>query len=220
MPSKPGVDGAASVHPQDTPTTPAPPFADAPLPSTSTTTPLPLPPPPPTRPPPSTTKPKLSPKQKVDRVLQAVKDVGWGMSDFLYYLFLDADHLSMGHAQTVSKFLKGETRYTPANIIQLWLVHPAGRLLYDEDRARMHSVDVPWTKIKPVRPALTSFASQKAIEKCVSEAKLAVKPTSGLHASARKNSKHKLEWRDTGLTTFENAQEIIHRYRHGTVSQR
>ncbi|KAJ3522806.1 hypothetical protein NMY22_g11725 [Coprinellus aureogranulatus] len=85
------------------------------------------------------TKPKLKPGQKVDHILQAIKDVNWSPADFMYYLFLDADHLSMGQAQTVSKFLKGETTYTPAHIIQLWDTHSAGRLRRDEDRAEMYS---------------------------------------------------------------------------------
>ncbi|KAJ3515642.1 hypothetical protein NMY22_g14398 [Coprinellus aureogranulatus] len=51
----------------------------------------------------------------------------------------------MGHTHTVSRFLKGEVKYTPAHIIQLWEQHPAGRVRKEKDRAVMYSLDVPYT---------------------------------------------------------------------------
>jgi hypothetical protein len=47
----------------------------------------------------------------------------------------------------------------------------------------MHSLSVPYTEIKSVRPALSSFAAQKCLTKLTPEAAKAVKPTSGPWAS-------------------------------------
>ena len=62
----------------------------------------------------------------------------------------------------------------------------------------MYSTSTPFSEIKPVRFALTSFAAQKAKEKVVQEAKEAVLPSSGLHATTSDCSTRKANWVDIG----------------------
>jgi hypothetical protein len=50
----------------------------------------------------------------------------------------------------------------------------------------MYSTTTPYTEIKPVRAALTSFAVQIVERKLISEVKKAVDVKSGLHATAKK----------------------------------
>ncbi|TEB21750.1 hypothetical protein FA13DRAFT_1642380 [Coprinellus micaceus] len=113
-------------------------------------------------------------------MLKMLSELNWTLSEFMHYIFEDRDSLSMSHAQTVSRFLKGDTKYTPASIIKLWDDHSSGRLLRQQDRDLMYSVDIPYTDIKGVRPALSSFAAQKTLEKVVKKAKVTVKPESVL----------------------------------------
>jgi len=62
----------------------------------------------------------------------------------------------------------------------------------------MYSTSTPYTEIKSVRAALTSFAVQVVHRRLVSEAKQAVKPSSSLHASAKKKGRQQVEWLDIG----------------------
>ncbi|KII85006.1 hypothetical protein PLICRDRAFT_78107, partial [Plicaturopsis crispa FD-325 SS-3] len=113
----------------------------------------------------------------------------WTMPEFLYRLF---EHANQGadfartrrHAACVERFLGGRTKYTPSDIVDLWMKHPDGALdKYHDEYSLMYSTTTSFLDIKSVRPALTAFAAQR-VEKClVKEAEMAVKASSGLHAS-------------------------------------
>lgn len=96
-----------------------------------------------------------------------------------------------------------------ASIIENWLKHPYGRLHRDSEL--MYSTTVPYSTIKPVRPALTSFAAQLVESKLVKEAEAAIMSSSGLHVSlsAKRSAIRNVEWTDIGTTTMEQTQEIL-----------
>ncbi|KAF6759280.1 hypothetical protein DFP72DRAFT_961391 [Ephemerocybe angulata] len=150
-------------------------------------------------------------KEKLAYILPHIQECGWTLGDFLYYLFLNDGSRGPTHASMVSQFLSGRTIRTPAEIIALWDIHPDGCLHDDEEKEELmyRFDDIPYIKIKPVRSALSSFAAQKIQKKVKAEAKTAVKPENGLHASARKKSSHKLAWKAMGLTTVEGVQNLL-----------
>ena len=73
----------------------------------------------------------------------------------------------------------------------------------------MYSTSTPFAEIKPVRPALTSFAVQKVKEKVVQEAKEAVLPSSRLHATTSDCSTRKANWVDIGATTIPEVANVL-----------
>jgi hypothetical protein len=156
----------------------------------------------------------LSPKAKISIVLSAIKnDASWSFSDFLFHVFLDRDgegrfiDCEHSHANTVQAFLSGQTCHTPGEILEIWWRHKDGHL--DRDSELMYSTSTPFSEIKPVRPALTSFAVQKVKEKVVQEAKEAVLPSSGLHATTSDHSTRKADWVDIGTTTIPDVANVL-----------
>jgi hypothetical protein len=105
------------------------------------------------------------------------------------------------------RFLQGQSKLTPANVLHAWDNHLDGKLkagAAEEDL--MYSLCVPYTKIKSVRATLSSFAAQKCLNKLTSES---VRPTSGLHASAKRTSHQKLEWAGIGESTVERVRALL-----------
>ncbi len=112
-------------------------------------------------------RPRRTSEQKVQEVLEKLKDLNWTLSEFLHALFRvkDAEGTSVRREQSpgvvCQKFLSGRTLYKPIDIIQDWLTHPGGRFSANSDEAElMYSLDVPYQQIKSVRPAITSMAIQ------------------------------------------------------------
>ncbi|TEB25344.1 hypothetical protein FA13DRAFT_1796456 [Coprinellus micaceus] len=101
-----------------------------------------------------------------------------------------------------ARFLRGESKVTPTDILQLWDNHLYGQ--EERDSLLLYSTNIHFSQIKPVRLALTSYAAQKCLRKVHREGAAAVKPSAGLHASARKNTNNtsKLEWQRIGLSTI------------------
>jgi hypothetical protein len=73
----------------------------------------------------------------------------------------------------------------------------------------MYSTTTPYLEIKPARAAPTSFAVQVVEEKLVKEAVRAVRPSSGLHATAKKKDGQRIEWADIGAATVSRVAEVI-----------
>ncbi|KAF8872739.1 hypothetical protein BD779DRAFT_1708992 [Infundibulicybe gibba] len=165
-------------------------------------------------------KRKYTPRQttsaKLEAVFQAIDDARWTLGDFLHYTFRmkddDAKDISRSprHAQVVSRFLQGLCAHTPAMILNSWFHSPDGRISTDSHDANlMYSTKTPYTEIKPVRAALTSFAVQIVESKLVKEARQAVKPSSGLHATSRRKGARRVEWLDVGATTVSRVAGLI-----------
>ncbi|KAF9475611.1 hypothetical protein BDN70DRAFT_996280 [Pholiota conissans] len=121
-------------------------------------------------------------------------------------------------AAVMQHFFNGNGSYTTSLILSNWLKHPYGRL--QRSSPEMFSVTIPYTSIKPVRAALTSFAAQVVQEKLVTEAEDAIKVSSGLHVSlsSHKTGAKKLEWTDIGSATVEKTKKIIREHQPLTWS--
>ena len=85
------------------------------------------------------------------------------------------------NSSIIQHFMHGRGTYGPADILNNWMQHPYGA---DERHSDfMYSTSVPYVEIKPVRPALTSFAAQTVKTKMIHEAENAIKLSSGLHVA-------------------------------------
>lgn len=146
--------------------------------------------------------------RKLSIVLLSITDANWTLSEFLHQLFLDKTERTPTHIQTVSKFLQGDCKFTPGHILKQWDEHSDGRLRGDAGDS-MYTLDVDYSEIKSVRPALSSFAAQKCLGKLSQEARTAVKPESGLHTTSRRRGKNQLDWRAFGLSTIESVIAVL-----------
>ncbi|TFY63916.1 hypothetical protein EVJ58_g2953 [Rhodofomes roseus] len=174
---------------------------------------------------------KLTENERMVICLDAIIDkAGWSLADFLRRLFAAKDlnqqavHNSQRHAQSLGCFLRGEYDYTPAMLVNAMLRHPYGHIKPsgdDEDENQlMYSTFVQWTEIKPVRPALTSFAAQTVMKELTREAEEAVKPESGLHAmryhrkgrASDDDTRKDVTWADIGSVTFKNVAAIVQKH--------
>jgi hypothetical protein len=143
------------------------------------------------------------------------------LAEFLYQLFRTRDgrgeeiHRTDQHAKYAQHFIQGTGKYTAGMILECWLKSPDGRLSNVSESATdlMYSTaSTPYTNIKNVRAALTSFAVQIVHKKLIAEAKQAVKPSSGLHASAKKKATQQVEWSDIGAATVSQVAQIIKKH--------
>jgi hypothetical protein len=75
----------------------------------------------------------------------------------------------------------------------------------------MYSTTSVYTSIKPGRAALTAFAAQIIEKKLIQEARNAVHPHSGLHATSKKRGTQKVEWAEVGASTVSHVEDIIKR---------
>jgi hypothetical protein len=73
----------------------------------------------------------------------------------------------------------------------------------------MYSTTSPFHKIKPVSPAISSFAVQLVKSKVVKDATSAVEPHNGLHATTNDGSSRKVNWADIGATTVPVVSDIL-----------
>lgn len=147
-----------------------------------------------TKPKPKRRSPR-TPTQKLDQFFDFLdKDLDWSYGMLLYHVSRLEDekgqpvHRSHKHAAVISKFYRGQSTFTPADLLFAFLRTPDGIPQTDEEKAQMYSLDTPYTEIKLVRPAITSFAVQTTYAKLVKERNTAVKPTSGLHTSRTKRT--------------------------------
>ncbi|KAF8191273.1 hypothetical protein BJ912DRAFT_295157 [Pholiota molesta] len=156
-------------------------------------------------------------------------ELDWTLSEALFYASqpttdldfsqttLDAHDSRFNHwnisresiTATLQHFFNGNVKYPPSKILDCWYRHPYGRL--ERDSPYMYTTNTPYTELKPIRPALTSFAVQIVLKKLVAEAESAVSTSSGLQLSLsdKRHNEKKIEWRDVGALTFESAKEII-----------
>ncbi|PPQ64785.1 hypothetical protein CVT24_007871 [Panaeolus cyanescens] len=152
--------------------------------------------------------------QRLEFIFDAIQYVGWSFGQFLHTASLNPKRTGQGrtsqHAQTVSRFLRGQDNHTPMEVVELWYLSSDTRLGGDEEKEdMMYSLCIPYIQIKPFRPALSSFAVQFCAQKIEKEARVAVKSSSGLHATVKKQGRYKLEWKNVGLSTIEYCQQVL-----------
>lgn len=155
--------------------------------------------------------------EKLDRVFDLLQSMSWTIGELLHHLFVwtdprkDGPKRSSRHGLIVKKYLSGTTKYGVSEVLDHWFTSPDGK--ESEESAKMWSTDVPFTDIKPVRSALSSFAAQVVKTRLVDEARVAIRPSSGLHASVNsKTEVGKVVWADLGTALIPNVQAILKRH--------
>ncbi|TCD64683.1 hypothetical protein EIP91_003797 [Steccherinum ochraceum] len=153
--------------------------------------------------------------EKLDFMLHMLKLVGWTVGEFLYTLFRVPDGewaRSLSTGMVVSWFLRGQTAYTPIQIVEQWFKDPAGRPKPKSDEyTLMYSSRhvMPYIDIHHIRPALASFAVQVVEGRLAKEQRNAVKGPNGLHGSHRtERGRYEICWKDIGRHTVKTAQEL------------
>ena len=110
-----------------------------------------------------------------------------------------------------TNFLQGRTTYSPSVILELWFCSPDGRVPVEISHdVPMYSLEHVYTSIKPARAALSAFAVQIFP---ISEARKAVLPANGLHATSKKWGSQKIEWSDVGKATVARVEAVIRKFR-------
>jgi len=164
-------------------------------------------------------QPRRTTGDKLEIILGSLRQVDWSLGDFLYYMFRVKDEKgedamrTASHAMYATRFLQGRTSHTAGSILELWFSSPDGRVHADsEDHVHMYALAPKYTLIKPARASLSAFAAQATEKKLVQEARKAVLPTSGLHATSKKRGQHKIEWADIGAATVQKVEAIIKKH--------
>ncbi|KAJ7691191.1 hypothetical protein B0H17DRAFT_1133962 [Mycena rosella] len=153
--------------------------------------------------------------EKMKNVLDAIKSQGWTLGEFLYRLFRCKDEdqatRSNQHAQIVSKFFKVEGDYRPSDILTCWMTNPYGAIPANSPPSTdMYSTTTPYTAIRSVRPALTSFALQTVGEHLARGAEKVVQGSSGLHTSVKsRDAVKQLKWVRLGSDTISVVGDVI-----------
>jgi hypothetical protein len=132
-------------------------------------------------------------EHKLHHILSELQKLDLSLGTFLYELFRipgsaekdswtdEEPVLWHSRSVTVSGFLRGTHGHTPAQVIDLWYRSPYGRP--HKDSPEMYTLrSIPYTDIRPVRPALTSFGLQVVAKKLKRDLSDAIKPSSGLQA--------------------------------------
>ncbi|KAG2116380.1 hypothetical protein DEU56DRAFT_919219 [Suillus clintonianus] len=154
---------------------------------------------------------------KLAYILCAIEHVNWTLAEFLYHAFRPpvkgdkSTSRTSSHAAYVQHFLRGRTKYTPADIVHAWFHSPDGILSDNDPELNLMFVTTPpYTDLKGVRPALSSFAAQTVKQKLVADIKHAVRPGNGLHVSfAPSESRQSSDWDDVGSMTVTKIEETL-----------
>jgi hypothetical protein len=153
----------------------------------------------------------LPTSDKLDKVFDLFRDLGWRTDTFLHHFFVkdDENPRSYRHSVFLGHFLNGKGQYFLADILSAWWASGDG----DEFSETMFSVTTPYTEMKSVRPALSSFAAQIVEARLLQEACAAVHESSGLHASVTSKTQDGLvEWADLGASLMPTAQAALQMY--------
>ncbi|KAK1234278.1 hypothetical protein PQX77_002521 [Marasmius sp. AFHP31] len=174
----------------------------------------------------------MSVEERLHHTMSFARRMGFPLQELIYELFRtptdsekeawqDKDHIYFrSRAATVSKWLRGETNRTPAQTLKQWVQHPYGRR--HKDSPDMFSLNTPYEEINSIRPALTSFGAQVVQRELVSQARKAVKPSSGLHVhiptkkNPVKQGVSNLDWRHFGVNLHQTVARI-HRLTQGLL---
>jgi hypothetical protein len=157
---------------------------------------------------------RRSSNDKLDHIFLAIQSTGWSFGQFMHEAFCmkestpRATRRKHRHSTAIERFLRGQDKYTPSQILDAWLKSPDGR--QHDDESHMFSTSTPYGDIKSIRPAITSFAAQIVKEEFVKEADAVIRVSSGLHASSSSGiALNKVEWTDIGSATAEHVTGIL-----------
>lgn len=147
-------------------------------------------------------KKPLSPHQKVDKILEYIGHLGWGISDFLYFLFLNAkreppsnpkaskpkkplkNRPQRRHYHVLTKFLRGQCHHRISEILELIYNHPLGKPKREDAERPLHFPGPEYghpISIKHARPSLQAWAVQKVTEEARHQVRSLAGKDAGLH---------------------------------------
>ena len=148
---------------------------------------------------------ELPVSDKLDKVFNLFADLGWRTDTFMHHFFVkdDANPRSHRHSVFLERVLNGKGGHFLADILNAWWMASDG----DNPSDEMYSVTTPYTEMKGIRPALSSFAAQIIEAQLVQEARVAVQESSGLHASVTSKTENGLvEWANLGASLVTRAR--------------
>lgn len=170
--------------------------------------------------------PVISLEDKISRVLLLCRQLELPFHTFIYEVFRtptsseksdwteDDSARFRKRAAIVSRFLRGRSAHTPAEVLDLWMRHPYGRVSKASSEMFSFATSHPYQEIRPVRPALTSFAVQVVQQELLTQARNAVEPSSGLHVhiptqkTPIKPGVPTIDWRNIGVHTHDTIAGI------------
>ncbi|TFK59120.1 hypothetical protein BDN72DRAFT_947444 [Pluteus cervinus] len=144
---------------------------------------------------PAGTPRKWEDAKKLEHIMNAISEVGWGLGEFMWRLFCSKDD----SGKAVSPRIIGE-----------WFTTSYATVSSAGDD--MYSLTTPYSDLRNVRAALSSFAVQVVHDRLLKEARTAVDPASGLHASLRKRAHSSVGWVDIGSVTVDQVANIIQQH--------
>ncbi|KAG1887445.1 uncharacterized protein F5891DRAFT_1199909 [Suillus fuscotomentosus] len=136
---------------------------------------------------------------KLAYILCAIERANWTLSEFLYHAFRPpvkgdkSTSRTTSHAAYVQHFLRGRTKYTPADIIHVWLHSPDGILSENDPEINfMFGITPPYTDVK--RTSNTLLGPEM----------------NGLHFSfAPSKLRQSSDWDDIGSMTVTKIEETL-----------
>ncbi|KAL1658988.1 hypothetical protein GGF50DRAFT_131359 [Schizophyllum commune] len=151
-------------------------------------------------------------QQKLDLLFWFIKEeLNWTLGETLYKSSLHvASRGSEMQVKMLTHFFAGHDKEFPVSrTLAVWLKHPYGR---NPPHDLMYSLDHPYTEIRQMRPALTSFSAQLVRQQLVREAEEAIKVKNGLHVSIGKKARENVKplvWDDLGVGTVDHVRAIL-----------
>ncbi|KAF9050825.1 hypothetical protein BDZ89DRAFT_593109 [Hymenopellis radicata] len=180
---------------------------------------------------PSTSDKDLPLEHRLWLMDKRAKELGFGtLGELFFQIFRDPDEgekqtwgdvekdCFLSRSNATSKFLRGECARTPADIMQLWWTSPYGARHRDCPEMFSSRAALLYTTIRPVRPAMSSFAMQIVEERVVEQARTAVKPESGLHVHIPTKKRpvkagvEVVDWRRLGKETHSTVARLHRRH--------
>ncbi|KAF8221011.1 hypothetical protein L208DRAFT_1382433 [Tricholoma matsutake] len=153
----------------------------------------------------------LPTSDKLNKVFDLFRDLGWRTDTFLHHFFVKDDESPQSHCHSVflGNFLNRKGQYFLADSLNAWWVSGDS----DEFSETMFSVTTPYTEMKSVWPALSLFSAQIVEGWLLQEAHVAMHESSGLHASVMSKTQDGLvEWANLGASLMPTAQAALQMY--------
>jgi hypothetical protein len=156
----------------------------------------------------------LSVEDKLDKVFDLFKSLGWSLGEFMHHLFAHKDvHRSQRHGNIVQRYLSGRNFFNVAEILEAWFTSPDGA--GNDLESEMFTLTTPYTELAHVRSVLTAFSAQIVKKKLIQDIRIAVQKSGGLHAPiSRKKESADPSHPDSGVGFAELGGALMANIRH------
>ena len=154
---------------------------------------------------------ELPVSEKLNKVFDLFETLGWRTDVFLHHFFVKDKRSPRSHRHAVfhERVLNGKGEFLIAELLEAWWATTD----QDDDSDTMYSVTTPYTGMRGLRSALSSFAAQIIEVRLLQEAQVAVHETSGLHASVTSKTEDGLvKWTDLGAALMTKTQTTLQTY--------